>query len=454
MPPTYEELVEIIKLQQKQIVELQKKVQQQDKEIKKLHAQLSKYKNENTPSGALPPYLKDELESAFPPETSESEKKAEGKEAKLNNRNKRPKPDRKKRHKIKNCPCCGKKLRPLKKKQHRIIVHLEMPTPSVVDHESEGGYCTDCKKRFYAPVPDSLPNLKFGLDIALFIVSLAIVYNMTQRKISELLGQFGVSISPASVNNVYHSVKEYLGDKKYREFEQELKNSYNTGSDETSHRHKGKTNWTWIVTNAKTVFIRIDENRSSKVAKKLPLGKVNNNDGYRAYDKTNRIIQRCWAHLSRKARNPEDYFNDEAEVEQYKSFVSGLFQIFHDAKNTKERGQRIVKEFDRRLKKFLLIPRKQEKNLTAAMNYILAYEGEWFNFLLKKGISPTNNLREQMLRPIVIKRKISQHTWSEDGKRALEVFFSLAQTSRLRGENFTDLMRNEIKSNLAEMRKS
>lgn len=431
-----------------------KKIARLEKENKKLHGQLSKVLNENTPSGSAPPYLKDELKSAFPPENANTEKTEEKQAPKANKRNKRPKPQKTKIHKIENCPCCGDELRPLKKKQRRVIIHLELPQSEAVEHISESGYCSKCEKRFYAQVPDSLPNLKYSLDISIFIVSLIVVFNMTQRKVAELLGQFGVSISPASVNNVYHSVREYLGERKYKEFEEELKKSMNTHADETSHRHKGKNHWTWFVGNARTVFIKISESRSSKIAKKLPLGRYTNCDGYRAYDKAAQTIQRCWAKISRKARNPKYYFSDEWEVEQYKSFVSDLFKIFHDAKHTKKRGKDVQNKFDKRLKKLLLKPRKEERNLTRIMNYILEYEGEWFTFLLRKGISPTNNFAEQKLRPLVIKRKISQHTWSENGKKGLEVFYSLAQTCKLRKQDFGQMVKTEIIHNLHEMGKS
>jgi transposase len=461
-PKTLEELTALISKQQKliefqqnQIKELQKKVQQQDKEIKKLHAQLSKYQNEFTPSGSVPPYLKDELEAAFPPENADTEKKDEGKQAPSpNKRNRRPKPNRKKVHPIKNCPCCGKKLKPLKKTRRRIVIHLELPEAETIEHISEGGYCSGCKKRFYAPVPDTLPNLKYSLDIAIFIVSLMVIYDLTQRKTAKLLKGFGVSISPASVNNVYHSVRKHLGERKYREFESELKKSFNTHADETGHRDHGKSCWSWLVSNARTVFLRIEKARSSKIAKKLPLGRITNCDGYRAYDKAAKAIQRCWAKVSRKARNPKYYFNDEGEVEQYKTFVSALFKIFHDAKHTEERGKDVQKKFDKLLRKLVLKPRKEERNLLRLMNYILEYEGEWFTFLLYKGISPTNNRAEQDLRPLVIKRKISQHTWSEAGRKDLAVFFSLAQTCKRRNENFADLIRTEIEANLHEMGKN
>ena len=425
------------------------------KEIKKLQGELGKHKNENTPSGALPPYLKDELEALFPPEKKDKTPESEEKTAPLpNHRNERPTPDKKKIHKIKRCPKCEGKLAPLKTKRRRSVIHIVLPEAETTEHVSEGGYCPNCKERFYAPVPDTLPNSKYSLDIAIFIVMMLVIYNGTQRKIADLLGKFGVSISPASVNNVYHSLRDYLGDKKYLEFEKALKKSMVTNADETSNRHRGKTGWIWLVANAKTVFIRIEDKRNSKIAKKLPLGKYTICDGYRAYDKAAKIIQRSWAKISQKARNPKYCFDNEWEIEQYKTFVADLFKIFHEAKHTKKRGVEVQKIFDQRLTELLVKSRREEKNLIWVMNYICEYEGEWFTFLLRKGIAPTNNFAEQQLRDIVIKRNISQHTWSEHGKKSLEVFYSIAKTCKLREEDFADVIRTEVEANLAEMRKS
>lgn len=456
------QLEEVVKKQGHELLKLRELVERVAgenaklaKENKKLYSALGKHMNENTPSGALPPYLKDELEVLFPPEKKDNATEDEEKTAPLpNHRNGRPKPDKTETHKIRRCPRCNGKLTPLKTKRRRRVIHIVLPEAEETEHVSEGGYCPDCKERFYAPVPDTLPNSKYSLDIAIFIVMMLVIYNGTQRKIASLLGKFGVSISPASVNNVYHNVRKYLGERKYLEFEKELKKSMVTNADETSNRHRGKTGWIWLVANAKTVFIRIEDKRNSKIAKKLPLGKYTICDGYRAYDKAAEIIQRSWAKISQRARNPKYCFDEEWEIEQYKTFVADLFKIFHGAKHTKDRGVEMQKIYDKQLKELLVKSKKEEKNLIRLMNYICKYEGEWFTFLLRKGIAPTNNFAEQQLRDIVIKRKISQHTWSEGGKRSLEVFYSIAKTCKLRDEDFADVIRTEVDANLTEMRKS
>lgn len=459
MNPTYEELVSIVELQQNQIKELQKKVQQLEKENKnmqkenqKLHAQLRKFLNENTPSGALPPHLKDELKQ-ITTEKHETEKEENEKSAKTNRRNKRKKKcDRKEIHALEKCPCCNSSLKERKKKLKRIVIHLELPKVENILHESKTYYCEKCDKRIVAHAPDTLPNSKHDLDIHLLIM-LLYVTGVTQRKTKEILSWFGVHMSNASVNNAIHRVQRYLGERKYRELEEQLKKSVSCGADETGWRNRGKTHYIWAVANAKTVFYRIEENRRYNNAKKLPTGKIITCDGWKAYDKTDKKLQRCWAHLLRKARNP-DMFNSEEEIEQYKKFVSDLSEIFKKAKRTRGNTSEKRKEFDELLKKLLFEPRREEKNLISVMNYILAYEGDWFTFVEHKGVEPTNNRTERALRPLVIRRKVSQHSWSDAGKKGLAITHSLYGTCKLRNENFMDLIRTEVEQGIYDTRKS
>ena len=84
----------------------------------------------------------------------------------------------------------------------------------------------------------------------------------------------------------------------------------------------------------------------------------------------------------------------------------------------------------------------------------VTYEGEWFTFLERGGVDPTNNRTERALRPIVIRRKISQHSWSVQGMKGLAVMQSLYETCKLREENFIDLIRSEVEANINERGKS
>ncbi len=63
MKPTYDQLVEIVEIIQKENKELQKENKELKQRIERLEKELRKYLNENTPSGSVPPYLK-KLEDA------------------------------------------------------------------------------------------------------------------------------------------------------------------------------------------------------------------------------------------------------------------------------------------------------------------------------------------------------------------------------------------------------
>ena len=92
MQSAYEELVErveiqnkIITSQQNQIGNLTNTIDEQNKRIIKLEKELHKYINENTPSGAIPPYLK-KLEETVNKFTKQDDDKKEPKDNKRNMR--------------------------------------------------------------------------------------------------------------------------------------------------------------------------------------------------------------------------------------------------------------------------------------------------------------------------------------------------------------------------------
>lgn len=442
---TLEQAVEIILQQQEQIKRQQEDIQRLKKEVERLSAQLRKYHNENTPSGALPPYLKDELRKI----TETPGEEPQTKSAKANGRNRRPKPDRVEEHTLQTCPNCQNQLRELERVEERVMLHLILPEAEAVLHKSHTYFCDHCQEVVTPQIPDALPKSKFDLNICLLVLMLTTI-GTTQRKTMEILGWFGVELCSASVNNILHRMQRHLGTRKYRELESDLKKSFFASSDETSWRNQGKLNWIWVVTNARTAFYRIFSSRSHSCAMRIPRPKVGSCDGYRAYDKSLRYIQRCWAHALRKVKDPQRMFNDQEEIDQFKGFATKISGLYHDAKHENRRGIAVRKEYDKKLKEILLSKYKVEGNLVEAMNYLLGYEGEWFTFLQFNGVESTNNRAERMLRPLVVQRRVSQHSWSEEGRDGLAVVQSIYQTCKLREEDFPGLIRHEIEQSLYE----
>ena len=453
---TLEQAVEVIlqqqgqiKAQEQQIKQLQEANRRLEKEVERLSAQLRKYHNENTPSGSLPPYLKDELMPEPRDRTpSDQEKTA------ANQRNSRPKPVREETHTLDACPNCHGPLRRQKKTEHRVIIHLPMPEAEAAEHLQPHYFCPHCRMGFMAEIPDALPNSKYGLELSLFVLSLSVL-GLTQGKITEQLGMFGLRICPSSINNIIHRVEKYMGEKRYQKLRAEIRQSAHAGMDETSHRHRGE-NWQMLaVTTAKTAFYKFMSSRRYGLIRRLPMPRESIScDGYRAYDRCGLPLQRCWAHALRRARQPPHYFQTDREKRRYVGMVKRLGKLFHQAKRQKRRSPGLQTKYDEKLKALLMpYAHDEEKNIRRVVNYLLCYEGDWFLFLRLSGVEPTNNRTERAIRPMVIQRKVKQHTWSAAGRHGLEKTQSIYQTCRLNGENFMDIIRHDVGLNLNEMGK-
>ena len=440
-------------------VELKEELKEANQQIKfleeafeKLRRELRKYHNENTPSGAIPPYLKPTLE--IKRELSENKEESENNERKFNIRNSRPKRiDRTETLELEKCPKCGRKLKKMDTKPIiRIIFKLEMPTVERVEYVRPRYYCDNCDEEFLPSVPNALPGSKFDLTTSIFISVLFIGMNISQGKIAELLSFFGLDISKATVCNILRRLKEYLGDE-YAELEIKVLEAKAKCKDETSHKHNGRMNWVWVAATAKEVCYWIENKRNYETARRLFKDDkgISTVDGYKAYDVPGKPIQRDWAHMFRIAKNPEHWFTSKREIDEYKKLVKELGELYHNAKKERiEKGEskKLKEEYEKKLFDILASIKHPGKNANKLINYIMHYNLDWFTFLEHEEVEPTSNRAERALRPLVIKRKISQQTRGDESKESYAMQMSLYMTSKLRDENYMDFLKNVVEDKL------
>jgi len=455
---TLEQALEVILQQQARIEKLSALIEKQGKviaqlreEIAKLKSNLRQYNNPNTPSSQIPLHLKEKLEHLT---LMTDEEPPPSNQAASNKRTKRDKPTRSETHSVKHCPGCGSKhIRLHKKVTPRVIIHLQMPEAESVEHLPQKYTCADCGEIFEAPIPDAIPNSKFDLNISLLAMLLHAI-GTTQSKTVRMLGWFGVGMCEASVNNIIHRMYDYLGDERYNQLEEELRGAFFACKDETGWRHKGKNRYLLVAATAKTVFYRMVEGRGQKHIRKLPRTRVSGCDGYRAYDEVENELQRCWAHLFRRLRDPAITFDEQEGMKQFVRMVKRVTRLYRSAKKEKRRGIKIKRMYEKKLDRILKSQYKEEPNLVEAFNYIISYHDDWFTFLKYWGVEPTNNRAERALRPMVVQRKVSQHSQSEHGLHGLEVIQSIYQTCHARGENFAEILRHDVEVGLNERRNS
>ena len=445
----YHALLKQVKEQAKVIVFLKQ-------ENKKLLSELRKFKNENTPSGSIPPYLKPSLRNKV-----EEAMKDEPKEKKPNQRNSRPEThDAERDITLKHCPCCGgTRIRKRAKSYLRTTLHIRFPTLERILNKIWAYYCLDCKKIVTPTVPDALPNSKFDLNTAIIISVLFTAFNLSERKISELFSMiFNLDISPASISNTLARLKEYLGPE-YKKLEEEIKKALFVHRDDTSWWKNGELNYLNVASTANAVYYKIQKRLNAKNAKKLKLAKycVQISDAHSVYNDTCKEQQKDWAHLSRLAKKPKHYFKDKKDKDGYEKHVSSIMKLFSQAKKDKlELGcsKELQEKYDNTLLELLAEKNRRKnkwigKNALRLKQYILKQQGKWFTFLKYEYVNPTNNKAEQDLRHPVIKRKISQQNRSTKHMHSYEMQLSLYMTSKQKGTEYPQILRDILTPQIA-----
>lgn len=445
----YTKLIKTIELQEARIRALEATVE-------KLTNELRKYRNENTPSSMVPPFLKD-LEKKVDKETKEDTPKGPDVQSKQNARNSRPEPDKIDVHKVEKCPDCGGDVAKRKRNYRWIVIDIKNIETETVEHISETGYCANCRKIIKADVPNTLPNMKYGINVVSLVSVMSIGLNATESGISSFLGDvIGIRISKSTVCNIQKSLKEYLKDD-YEELERGIKEASVRYKDETSHRFNGKNFWTWVIATSQGILYKIERRRSHKFAKQMEIKHgVDVSDGYAGYNKLQCEHQRCWAHLLRKAKKPPYQFGKDENYRLYKRHVSKLLYLFHRAKYDKERhgtSKLLQAKYNRELNKLLMeiSEKPMGRNITRLTNYIMKFDGEWFTFLGHADVEPTNNFAERALRPLVIKRKISQQSRGTENMESLamqeSMFMTLKQQDRSYSQYLNNLLSDYTRSN-------
>jgi len=443
------------------IEQLQLNIAQQADEIKQLREELSlvkkqfarlenefrKYHNENTPSGALPPYLKEPIEIE-----REKENKPDGRSlAHDNKRNTRPRRCHRtlKLH-MENCPCCGEKLAQIKSKPNeRKLMELHVSEVEDVRYLLPRYYCKKCRKEFSPKVPNAIPNSKFDINM---IVAFSVLTTQAKLSIDDtskiMKTFFKADVSPAAISNHLLKFRKYLGPD-YAKLEAEIMKEKVLGRDETGCRKNGKLNWVWAAVTPKRAFFRILAGRGSKEAARFKTSEdsITNCDGYAVYNDVAGEKQRCWAHLTRKLESPEHWFQSDKEGDEYLEFAEKIFQFFSRAKKDKIRlgvSAELRKKYDDELLRLLQYRGLAGLNRDAITNYIMGCWGEWFVFLQYEAVEPTNNATERALRHFVLKRRISQQNRSTFGQEALQMQESIYMTCHLQGKDYMETLRHAV----------
>jgi hypothetical protein len=433
---------------EKQLVELAKKYEIRQNEIQELKAELRKYKNENTPSSAIPYFEK---------ENSNHRHKHSGqKEGHKGASRKTPdKIDRIVPLTLEVSPCCNKPVKRMNAKpKTRVVTHLLNPKIENVKYLKNRYICTCCGKEVQPEVPNTIPNARFDLSFMILISVLSVGMNLPFGKIKQLLKfLWGFDVSEATISNQLTKLSEFLG-KEYEKLKIEIRTEIARHDDESGWRILGKGAWLWIFIGRKVAYYTIEWSRGRKVVKKVlgsrPKG-VDITDGLRSYDRINSRKQKCWAHILRRFKEITFPFKDDAEKRDFRRLKNSLKLIFKRAKEAKEKSGASVKlkeKYDGKLTR-ILAKKYSGKNTEKILVTLRNQQQELFTFLEFAEVDPTNNRAEQALKAPIVKRKISYQSRSMKHAQNYAMQLSIMKTAELRNQNYAEVLQTIVQQQLA-----
>ncbi len=447
-----EELIEVVlqllpKIEK--IEQLEKRVEELEKVNVKLTADIKKYKNENTPSSAIPYYEKEN--------TNNRHKQSGQREGHLGMSRKKPeKIDRIEELTLEISPCCHAPVERMNAEpKERTITVLLPPKLENVKYLKNRYICMGCGKEVQPQPPNTLSNSRFDLNFMILLSVLSVGMNLPFGKIKQLLKfLWRFDVSEATISNTLTKLGEFLGDD-YEKLKKDIREAAARYDDETGWRVLGRGSWLWVFVSEKAALFTIEPSRGKKVVRKI-LGKgapgVDVTDGLHSYDELESRKQKCWAHILRRFRQAVFFpFKNKREKRDFRRLRNSLKLIFKRAKEDKKNFGTSVKlreKYEDKLTKLLgkkFMGMNAEKILTTVRNQ----KNELFTFLEFDEVEPTNNKAEQALKAPIIKRKISYQSRSMRHARNYVMQLSIMKTAELRSQDYPEVLRDIVQTQSA-----
>jgi len=327
---------------------------------------------------------------------------------------------------------------------------IEEMRPKVIKFERKVYECEDCGVTFTAEDKRCPKKGRFGVELLLFVILLKFLPRAVLRKITEFMDYtHDFKITAASVNEIISRVADAsTGD--YNKLLERIRKSQKIHVDETSFSVLGKKWWLWVFRTDTDILLAFNKSRGHFILDEI-LGEDYSGiiicDGWSTYKYLkNAIIQRCWAHLLRVAKElKEDIKGKELHNELKLMFEE--IKIFRESNPIKEARQKKYEELTSRMDS-LLKKYSGYEQLEKVTTYLENGKNNWFTCILYENVEPTNNNAEQTIREPVIVRKIIGAFRSENGAINYAKLASLIATWKLNNKNIKDELRSVIVNNL------
>jgi hypothetical protein len=412
-----------------------------------------------------PPFVKPNRPTSSAPKPKRKKRAAEH-----NHGRKRMTPTRSVEHALERCPDCDYRLQGHSLDYAREVLELPEPQPiEVIEHRIIKRFCPHCQ-RWHSPKLDLsgvvLGQGRVGVRIASLIAYLRTSLRLPIRRIQAYLRSLHqLFLSSGEVVELLHQTRHAL-QAPIDALKTAARASPILHGDETSWRENGQNGYIWAFSTPGDDAIRYyayDHSRSQAVLKRILDGTFTGHlvsDFYCGYNEYAGKHQRCWTHLLRalhelKCEHPlatEVLTWAQAVRTCYDDAVAWLAAHPHAA--LAEREALYVELTSRTHTLGLRYAKAYGQACCALSKRLLRHEDELFQFVLIEGLSADNNLAERSIRPLVVIRKISGGSRSEEGTKTRMGLASVFETWQARKLNPFDECLNVLKQAAASPTKT
>lgn len=322
------------------------------------------------------------------------------------------------------------------------------------------GRCRRCGRRVQGRHPlqtsDALGAAasQLGPDAQAAVVELNKHAGLSHGKVAGVLGAlFGIDLTRGASAQVVLRAAARLGPA-YEEVRRATRDAEQLSADETGWRLGGRPAWLHVWVSERATCYAVDRRRSAEVLEEV-IGPdwegALIHDGFASYDRfTGAFHQQCVAHLLRRAREML-----EGATRGAVHFPRRVIELFTGAVHLRNeyRAGRVapaVWESARDDCESRLLPllrgRRVAPGYQALSDHVWRHFASWFLFLTDADVEATNWAAEQALRPAVVNRKVWGGNRTAAGAQAQGVLCSVLQTCRQQGKAALDFVSQTLRA--------
>jgi len=321
---------------------------------------------------------------------------------------------------------------------HQVVELPPIPV-QVTEYQAHARTCLHCGQVNWAKIPNDIRAHVCAPRLTATLSFLSGVLHASRRGIEEFVETvLGVPIALGTISNLEQQMSAALA-AAHVEAQQAVQQAPSKNVDETGWKQAGQKRWLWGAATALVACFVIAPSRGA-VGLAALLGKkikgVISSDRWSVYGQLKLgLRQLCWAHLKRDFQKLVD--RGGAAQEYGELGLSAVHILFHEWHLFRGGGSRAALQGEleplRDVMQSWLAEgaRCVDAKASALCNNLLTAEPALWTFLYKKGVEPTNNHIERLLRPGVLWRKNAFGSHSEAGCRFVERMLTVVQTLRL-----------------------